>query len=266
MKTRYFAFGCSFVNSLWGTLADLIGANFDEYYNFANPGACNTFSFNRFLEADDIYKFDPQTDYITFGITGYTRFSILDYKNQRWFTSGDMLPVNDGHPNQSKLFAKNFESRGWSVYRSWCAVSAVSTICKNKKLKHTIYPSLDNLLFLTDYNLNDKAIKKAQQILDLCDIKESLDEFVFRDYPLGKRGDRVVYFKDGYSDSHPTQYENYMYLKTYFKEFDTLKTKDRFDLLENTLTLESYDQQSINFSNFCKTHRKNINDIVFVRC
>ena len=43
MHSRMFAFGCSYTNNKWLSLADLIGVNFEKYYNLGKPGCCNMF-------------------------------------------------------------------------------------------------------------------------------------------------------------------------------------------------------------------------------
>lgn len=244
MKSRYFAFGCSYVASRWGTIADLIGANFDEFYNLGNAGSCNTLNCSRFLEADNIYNFNPETDFITFGVTGYARFSIADKENKLWLTPGDTLFLDKNAVRHPKVlnFANNLDSFDWAVYRSWCAIKTISQICKSKNLNHIIYPSIDNLLFLTDYNLPDHTINLVKDIIDMCNIKESLDEFIILNYPQ-----RGIKYKDGNSDSHPTQLQHYDYLKKYFSQFDTIKTLERYNYLESIFDYDSINTQALNF-------------------
>ena len=66
MTSRCFAFGCSITKHYWGTWADLIGSNFDEYYNFGKGGSSNTFIMNRFLGADAEINFNPETPHYYF--------------------------------------------------------------------------------------------------------------------------------------------------------------------------------------------------------
>ena len=244
MKSRYFAFGCSYVASRWGTIADLIGANFDEFYNLGTSGSCNTYNCSRFLEADKIYNFNPETDFITFGVTGYARFSIPDKENKVWLTPGDTLFLDKDaiRPQKTLLFARNLDNFDWAVYRSWCAVKTISEICKSKNLKHVIYPSIDNLLFLTDYDLPAHTIELVKDILDMCDIKESVDEFI-----ILNKNRRGVQYKDGNSDCHPTQLNYYNYLKKHLKQFDTTKTLERYNYLESIFDYDSINTQALNF-------------------
>ncbi len=171
MITRYFAFGCSYVNSRWATIADLIGANFDEYYNIGNAGGCNTLSCSRFLEIDNIFKFNSETDFITVGVTGYARFSIADKDEKVWITCGDTLHIpNEGHPEKAKLFARNLDSLQWSVYRSWCAIKTMHDLLISKNIKHVIYPSIDMLMFQKEFKYNQRTIEMAEEIINMCSI------------------------------------------------------------------------------------------------
>jgi hypothetical protein len=47
--SRFFAFGCSFTKYMWSTWADIVGTQFDEFYNFGQPGAGNFFIFNKLI-------------------------------------------------------------------------------------------------------------------------------------------------------------------------------------------------------------------------
>jgi hypothetical protein len=250
MATRYFAFGCSYVNSRWATVADLIGANFDEYRNLGNAGACNTFICNRFIEADSIFNFNSETDFVTVGVTGFGRFSYVDKDANVWITSGDILIWNDNRPHKTQFVAKELDSYAYAVYRSWVGIKTISTILKSKNVKHIIYPNVDNLLFLTDYNLPKATIDKIHDIFDMCHVKESLDEFI-----INNGSPRGIKYKDGGSDSHPSQQQHYDYLKNHFSEFDTDKTKTRFEYLESIFDYESMNTQTLNINKFFKnTH------------
>lgn len=247
MKSRYFAFGCSYVDSRWGTVADLIGANFDEFYNLGNPGGCNTLMANRLIEIDDIFKLNSETDFVTIGVTGIGRFSFVDKNDRIWMTPGDVFhdnpePFSNLKTDTLKFVAKQLLSRDYVVYNSWVAIKTISTILKSKNIRHKIYPSIDNLLFITDYDLPTHTVEKVKDMLNTCDIKESVDEFgIYNDFVRG------VKYKDGNSDSHPTQLQHYEYLKKHFKEFDTEKTLERYNFLESIFDYDSINTQALNF-------------------
>ena len=256
MSTRYFAFGCSYVNSRWGTVADFIGANFDEYRNLGNAGSCNTFSCNRLIEADNIFNFNSETDFVTVGVTGFGRLSYVDKDENLWITPGDILiynkdnPPNPNYPEKTKLLALHIDSYSYAVYRTWVSIKTISTVLKSKNIKHIIYPSIDNILYLTDYDLPNHTLKKVEEIFDMCDIKESIDEFIINNYPS-----RGIKYNDGSSDSHPTQLQHYEYLKKHFQNFNTEKTLKQYQYLESIFDYNSINTQTINMMKLFKnTH------------
>lgn len=224
MASRYFAFGCSFVNYQWPTIADYIGVNFDQYYNLGLPGSCNTLSCSRLMEVDEIYQLNPETDFVSVGITGYGRFSIgFDYTKEggrAWVTAGDTLvKASPKHPYKTKLFAKQLDNYDWACYRSWVAVKTMHTILKAKQIKHIIYPSIDNLRWGIDYKVTNQVKKYLNLIDNYIDIKESLDEFSTKE--------------QGFIVDHPSPRQYYLYLQKYLPMFDTERTKDTHNLFNN---------------------------------
>jgi len=264
MTTRYFSFGCSYVNSRWGTIADLIGSNFDEYYNYGSPGGCNSLSHLRLLLADKNYNFNKDTDYVTVGVTGFCRFSFIDFINEgngSWILAGDILPYDPKisldewgptHNIKAKVFAKNIESYTFGVYRSWVALLSIIAYLQNKQIKYKIYPSIDNSLFLHDYNFSSHTRNKVKEIFNIISVKQSIDEFISENNWI-----RGIEYLDNLKDTHPSQLQYYKYLQKHFPEFDNEKTKSRFDFLESIFTYESMNLQTINFSNkFVRYFRK----------
>lgn len=266
MASRYFAFGCSYVHHRWGTLADLIAANFDEYYNFGQAGSCNTFTLGSILQVDKFYNFNKDTDYITIGITGFGRYSILEQNGHSWLTAGDVLPYDPkitidewapSHNEKVKLFFRNFESYTWAIFRSWVAVISLFNYLKSKNIKFTIYPSVDNSLFLEDFDVTPTMKQKVYDIIELCDIKESIDQFIMENSFV-----RGITYDDGSKDTHPTQIQYYQYLKKNFSMFDTELTKKRFDFLESIFTYKSMNQQTLDFvKKFVNVYRTNPNKL-----
>lgn len=273
---RYFAFGCSYVNYGWGTLPDLIAANFEKYYNFGQGGASNTFILSRLIEANDIFQFNPETDFITVGVTGFGRFSILDRDNPRsWITSGDTIPNNptvdieDHQPEhdwRAKLFAKELDSYAWCVQRSHDAIQSIRHILQNTKVNCCVYPSIDNLLFTYSFdtkktyknyfNLTPFYQEMAQRTHNLYDVKESLDEFVRINKLL-----KGVNYDNGEFNGHPSLLCHYLYLQKHFPLFNTEKTLQRFNFLEQIFCKESHSEQVVQFTEkFSLIYRdKNIN-------
>lgn len=271
---RYFAFGCSYVNYGWATVPDLIAANFEKYYNFGRGGASNTFILSRLIEANDLYKLNPDTDFVTVGITGFGRFSILDRGTPRnWITSGDTIPNNptvdieEHQPNhdwRAKLFAKELDSYAWCVHRSHDAVQSILHILQNVKVNYCIYPSIDNLLYTYSFdtkrtyknyfNLTPFYQEMAQRTQSMYNIKESIDEFVVANKLL-----KGVEYNNGEFNGHPSPLCYYLYLQKHFPMFDTDKTKERYNFLEQIFCKESHNEQINKFTEkFTLIHREKL--------
>jgi hypothetical protein len=84
---RFFAFGCSMTDYWWPTWADIIGRQFDEYYNFGRSGAGNTFIALQIAEANQRYKFNSD-DLIIVMWTSTTRED--RYVKKYWHTPGNI--------------------------------------------------------------------------------------------------------------------------------------------------------------------------------
>jgi hypothetical protein len=88
MKGRLFTFGCSFTEYKWPTWADLLGQEFQEYYNFGQCGGGNLFIACSIAEANARYKFTPE-DTVLVMWTNVTRED--RYLDIAWFTPGNIL-------------------------------------------------------------------------------------------------------------------------------------------------------------------------------
>ena len=162
--SRFFAFGCSYTNWPHPTWADFIGINFEEYYNYGKAGACNTYIANSFIEANNEYQFNNETDIIFIAMSGFGRFSYmanakgteLDARIYEWETNGDTLFTNnEGHPEISKLIGNKIFNYNWAAYNSWISFITMKNILVEKKINHKIIMSINNKHYLTDFDLLD---------------------------------------------------------------------------------------------------------------
>ena len=226
MNKRFFAFGCSYTNwSPYPTWADFIGINFEEYYNYGKPGACNTYIANSFIEANNEYQFNNETDTIFIAMSGFGRFSYIgkiqktesDTKLYQWETNGDTLFTNnEGHPEISKLIGNKIFNYSWAAYNSWISFITMKTILAEKKINHKIIMSINNKHYITDFDLldiSDDMVKKIKHLYSKLDIDESIDEFLKVNFPNHSGG------------IHPTKEIYYEYVLKYFPEYITEKSK-----------------------------------------
>lgn len=224
MKKRYFAFGCSYVEYQWPMLPDLIGVNFDEYYNFGSAGACHQYMLTQLIQANELYTFNKDTDYITIGTTGFGRFTYVSKEQvQSWKFNGDIFPEYVGHPDKARLWAREFDSHKWSVYRSLSSLKTMILLLNSMGMKYKIYSSLYNkhldLVTLDRQPLDDETIQMINEFNSSIQTKESVDEYLC-DW-LSTRGE----YTHPWIDGHPPLHVSYKYLQNYFPEFDTGETK-----------------------------------------
>jgi len=243
MKRRCFAFGCSYTYYNWATVSDFVGIHFDEFYNFGKAGASNTYIMNSLMEYNEIFKFNPETDYILIGITGIGRFSYFDGKTNTWMCTGDAWPLNSDHPPIIKQFVETMDNPKWALYRSWIAVKVIKEFLVSKKLIHTVYPALNGAYFCRDTGIlqqGDTMIQRYYEIYDTLDIKESIDESI-------TDSNHYRFTDTGAIDNHPTQTHHYNYFKKHFPQFNDDYAKNVHEYLEKNFDNNSVDAQQDNF-------------------
>jgi len=248
---RYFAFGCSYTNYTWLMVPDLIGVNFDQYYNFGLAGSCHTYMLNYLIQANELYKFNSDTDYITIGTTGFNRFSRVDvvdstdssHSKHVWVTNGDLFPINSDHPVKAQQWAKDFDSYQWAVYRSLTSLKTIILLLKLLGVKHKIYASIYNnhLLNLDCVSQTKETIDMIYQFNKFVDCNDSVD-LLLTDYN-SKKG-MLGIPKHRWADGHPMPNNNYDYLKKYFPEYDTEKTRQiynqQLELMDSASSASEY--------------------------
>lgn len=225
---RYFAFGCSYVSYDWLTLADLIGSNFDEYYNFGKPGGSNEFSWDRLLEAHLEYKFNPNTDFITFGVTNPTRYHFIREEiignkctNLIHEHSGNTEPGTLlGDLSAPGVWSNKFENYSFALNRTYKSLLATRTLLDLLGIEYTVYNS-------TLYGSN-KLTKDCQRkveydkVQSLIDIQESIDHL----WAASDNKTSGFQFDNGKSDGHHRPEIHFKYLEKYFPVFYTEKSKE----------------------------------------
>jgi hypothetical protein len=73
---RFFAFGCSFTKYYWPTWADIIGSNFQQYYNYGHQGVSNKFIFATVIQAIHEHNIN-NNDVVMICWTGSERLDLL---------------------------------------------------------------------------------------------------------------------------------------------------------------------------------------------
>ena len=154
--SRLFAFGCSFTNYRWSTWADILGAHYDEYYNWAQSGAGNQFIFNSIMEADQRHRF-RQGDQV---IVCWTSPLREDRYSDRWQTLGNVMHS----PIYREDYKRNITVRG-CVIRDLAYMRAVRELLKSRKLLHWKWFSTHNV---RQWDLwSDNSIDQCDDVFEL---------------------------------------------------------------------------------------------------
>jgi hypothetical protein len=217
-KKRFFSFGCSFTKD-WNspTWADLIGIQFDEYYNLAMPGSSNTLIMQRFIESDLFYNFNKDTDVIMIGISGFGRmsFPITKYDdyikkdNHYLYSRGDIESYEPSRFDTPELietinFFKKHNKKSYSIFDSFISIKIIKDLLTAKGIEHKIISALDYKHYINDaevYGINNQLKSYLINIQNILDVEESINEF------------------DNFSEHHPTPKTYYSFLEKYLPEY-----------------------------------------------
>jgi len=238
--SRCFTFGCSFAKWHQGpTWADLVGQNFNKFYNLGQSGISNTNIHIRFIEADAHFNFKPE-DTVLISLTGIGRFSFLVERDAKegwfnsgtketgWFAQGDLQNDLDDswifrpssnvldHREVITFFRDKYWNRKWGIYYTWLAVKSIKRTLEDNKINHKIFMGLDNNLYRDKklLDLSKKDISMIEEIYSLIDIKTSIQEF------NEQRKEYII--KD--NKLHPDMDSYLEFIKKHLPEFYTDKT------------------------------------------
>ena len=212
MNKRLFVFGCSYTNYNGSTWPDWLAPNFDQYRNFGQGGASNMFMLDKFMQADEEFKFGSQQDHVAIMLTGFDRFCWLAQDGYEWHTPGDLTHWSTS-PDARKNYpwVRSFYDHMWSakmaVAHTWLAARSMKQLLVDRSCPHTMLMALDNSHYITDsklLGLGPQELKRAQEIYDLLDHKEPFDLF------RARRGFRT--------NDHPTPEQHQAFAQEVFPD------------------------------------------------
>lgn len=221
MKKRCFAFGCSYTSYSYATWADLIGINFEEYYNFGLAGSSNTHMMNKLVEANEIHKFNPETDYVLVMLTGFGRFTYLPPLSS-WQAKGDLYAYNHNTNDAVTVeFVKNMWSDNWAVYQSWIAAKVIKQTLKG--INHAMVMGIDNSGYIDGTaDLHNSVVPLAQEIYDILDVSITLDKWKEKN----QYTDSPFWVEEERRDGHPSTDVYLKYVREFFPQYNTEKTNN----------------------------------------
>lgn len=244
--SRLFTFGCSYTRYSYATWADLIGVNYDEFYNFGWGGASNTFIMNRVVEADNLYNLKSD-DTVIVMLTGIGRFSYLN-RTKKWITHGDLFEYHHNTKDPVvKDFVTHMYSEDWGIYSAWIAAKTIKTILTAKNIKHKILMGIDNRNYLRPDGCKWREediitqINKTNEIYELLDVKETMDEWLTRQN--FHRDDFNFWVNNKQRDGHPTSRMHSLFAKEHLSEYYTEKSDNFLTQAETAFVNSSQHDQ-----------------------
>jgi hypothetical protein len=213
VNKRLFTFGCSNTGYKWPTWADIIGLNFDEFYNFGEPGSGTFFSLYQFVYANEYYKF-TKDDTLIFMLSNEARIDII--KNKRWFLNGLVFNAIDEF---GKKFFEHY-SEIHAVESSYIYVYFLKEMLDKIGCKYEIITAFRKFYGNKPHLFDDFLIKICHKQRDELTNKniESLTEFAssIKEGPY-----TLVYHKTGekYLDGHYKISTHLKYVKKYLSDY-----------------------------------------------
>ena len=192
--SRFFAFGCSFTYYCWPTWADLIGSQYDEYYNQAFYGRGNQYIMHSVYEADSLKKFTPDDTVIVL-LTGFTRNDT--FINGQWTYRGSVY-----NPQNAEIYTEEWMKNFWSLEQGvltlWMAAKAIKALLDLRGCKYKILNAFDN----SDVNLGQESFGTQDQI-------DSTFSDVFLEESQGLLSSRIAFQR--FLDTHYKKKEYYYF-------------------------------------------------------
>lgn len=243
---RFFAFGCSYTGYRWPTWADIIGVNFELYRNYGRGGASNLYILQKFLQANDLYKFN-KNDVIFVMFTGFGRFTY--YQNNDIHTHGEIRSWYEStkDPSVGKFLDSGIWTDDLGATNSYIAAKTIKNLLENIGCKYRLHLSIDNSHYIkhpSRFFQMDIALELAEEFYNTLDEKLSFEEWVKINYTE----DDSYKFTDNNTenrvfDNHPTIEQAANYVKQYFPEYYTSVSKEFVDDEIKQIDFTDYDGQ-----------------------
>ena len=213
---RLFTFGCSLTYYLWPTWADLIGNDYDEYYNMAWYGRGNQYILHTVYEADSLKQFTPD-DTVMVMLTSFTRNDC--YINGAWTHRGSIF-----NPENANIYTdewvKNFWSPEQGLMNTWLVAKSIKALLDQRGCKYEIMLGLPSTIQGLEFF--NKAITAADSTFvagleSTLTIKTSLREYCEHKY---NQTEYYYFQKEKFWDVHPTVKMHADFIAKYLPEYN----------------------------------------------
>ena len=241
---RLFAFGCSLTYYSWPTWADLIGQEFDQYYNFGVMGCGNHFIQFTVFEADALHTLNEHDTVLIMTSHPFRNDTfVLDEHNfLRWQARGYVY-----QPNNHDIYTEHWLQHLWSSEQgymySWLALKSIISFLTSKKVKFKIVPGFSWTYHGHPMNCsNDEFIVPYINQIEYClDVKTPLYDWAKENY---REDDFLSY--NGFRDDHPTVKMQGEYVRQFMPEFYTKKVADSVAALNEQVSFNNQEDNWLN--------------------
>lgn len=157
---RLYTFGCSFTSYKWPTWADILGKQYEEFYNYGMSGGGNLFIFDSLVEAIATHNINKD-DTVVIMWTNVTRDDRYSENHNGWLKYGNIYTA-EGYHNEEFL-EKFITVRG-------CYVRDMPLIYATYKLLSNIGCKFYFTSMVDIDNPNQYKYTKAKNISDVLSI------------------------------------------------------------------------------------------------
>lgn len=233
---RFFAFGCSFTYYDWMTWADIIGNEFDEYYNYGKPGSGNGYIFSSIVEANIRHTF-TKDDLVIVMWSGVDRED--RYINGSWKAAGCVYHSIDNFYDKS-FTQKYSDLRGYLI-RDLTHIQAATDVLNNTNYHYlSMMPIRKKITEFSDNQGDDDVCDFFKDTLNK--IKPSVFEVIYNEnWENRQKVKKKVGLLKEETDLHPTPKLHLEYLQKTFPDIEfSTETLDLVNTQEETLFARAY--------------------------
>lgn len=269
-KNRLFTFGCSCTGYHYPTWADLIGTQFEEFYNLGLSGMGNRFIQQMVFEAHHHKKFTPD-DTVIVMFTSYLRNDVW-LTDLKWPSRGPVYLTSNADV-YNNWWMKNHWSLEWGLMDSWSSVNAVKQFLDASGVRYKLLNAMPLTGDLKEGTSDTDIFEKDMSNFDYSNL---LDEeypvwHMANDYGFTSK-DLYTFNIDGKLDKdlHPTVEMYTRFIKEFLPEYyndNMQKLGDSLhkDLLtifrRDDLTQENFYENVYNFKSFVDVRGEQVGSI-----
>lgn len=234
--SRLFTFGCSFTNYKYWTWANILGTQYDEFQNWGQAGAGNSFIFHSVMEADQRYRFGPGDTVIVCWTDIMREDRYIESRG--WITLGNVAWADNVY---KKEFIESGVCEQGNLLRDLNMIKAVYELLHSRSDVTWKFLCMVPINRLSDMDTRQIRRDDMMQLYGnaLSEFQPSFIEVLGENYWLKDKQTRLAVdaSRDQY-DYHPTTREHLKYLDTVLPGWMTNQSV-RDKIAQNPVVFES---------------------------